>query len=318
MAQGWTGDTERELPPGQVGLPGARRARGDGARPGLAVGAVPHAGASPRAACTAWCARYRARLGGADRRRQPVPARRSGRCRSVPGSSTRTSCVAHVAPSLDRLAAVTGETVQQARLDGDQRRLPRQAGHRHPVRIISSIGSRLPAHATALGKALLAADEDGEVRALLHPPLAALTPRTLTEWEPLAADLAATRDARLRRSTTGGRRGPALLRGGGARRTRPRRPSPRPTRSASRCPPSGSRTGARRGWSPRCSRSSARLGGLDAVVVSRGPRILSRSGRPRVEDLAGVEQPVGVEDRSGSAGAARRRWGRSPAPASAA
>ena len=102
--------------------------------------------------------------------------------------------VAHVAPSLDRLAAVTGETMQHARLDGDRVVYLAKRDSAHPVRIISSIGSRLPAHATALGKSLLAARDDDEVRALLHPPLAALTARTLTEWEPLAADLAATRD----------------------------------------------------------------------------------------------------------------------------
>jgi DNA-binding IclR family transcriptional regulator len=102
--------------------------------------------------------------------------------------------VAHVAPSLDRLAAATGETVQQARLDGDQVVYLAKRESAHPVRIISSIGSRLPAHATALGKALLAARDGAELRRILSPPLVALTERTLTEWGPLEASLAAARE----------------------------------------------------------------------------------------------------------------------------
>jgi DNA-binding IclR family transcriptional regulator len=101
--------------------------------------------------------------------------------------------VAQVAPTLDRLAASTGETVQHARLDGEEVVYLAKRDSAHPVRLISRIGSRLPAHATALGKALLAARDDETVRGLLHPPLVALTGRTITEWEPLAEELAATR-----------------------------------------------------------------------------------------------------------------------------
>jgi DNA-binding IclR family transcriptional regulator len=102
--------------------------------------------------------------------------------------------VAKVAPSLDRLAAATGETVQHARLDGDQVVYVAKRDSMHPVRIISTIGTRLPAHATALGKALLADRDDEVVRALIGPVLAALTPRTLVDPAALVADLAAVRD----------------------------------------------------------------------------------------------------------------------------
>ena len=101
--------------------------------------------------------------------------------------------VAQVAPSLDRLAATTGETVQHARLDGDRIVYLAKRDSPHPVRIISSIGSRLPAHATALGKALLAERDDETLRSLLTLPLPPLTPHTLTDWQPLAADLADVR-----------------------------------------------------------------------------------------------------------------------------
>jgi DNA-binding IclR family transcriptional regulator len=101
--------------------------------------------------------------------------------------------VAQVAPSLDRLAAVTGETVQHARLDEDQVVYLAKRDTIHPVRIISSIGTRLPAHATALGKALLAVRDDEEVHRLLRPPLRALTSRTLTDPDALVANLGHTR-----------------------------------------------------------------------------------------------------------------------------
>jgi DNA-binding IclR family transcriptional regulator len=102
--------------------------------------------------------------------------------------------VAQVAPSLDRLAAATGETVQQARLDGDRIVYLAKRDTPHQVRIISSIGTRLPAHATALGKALLAARGDDEVRELLRPPLVSLTSRTLVEMDAVLADLATIRE----------------------------------------------------------------------------------------------------------------------------
>jgi DNA-binding IclR family transcriptional regulator len=102
--------------------------------------------------------------------------------------------VARVAPTLDELAAATGETVQHARLDGDEVVYLAKRDSPHPVRLISRIGSRLPAHATALGKALLAARDDDTVRAVLRFPLPSLTGRTLTGWERLVEDLAATRE----------------------------------------------------------------------------------------------------------------------------
>jgi DNA-binding IclR family transcriptional regulator len=101
--------------------------------------------------------------------------------------------VARAADMLDRLATVTGETVQQARLDGDQVVYVAKRDSQHPVRLISAVGGRLPAHATALGKALLAARDDDTVRALLTSPLRPLTRRTLVDLDALLADLDETR-----------------------------------------------------------------------------------------------------------------------------
>jgi DNA-binding IclR family transcriptional regulator len=102
--------------------------------------------------------------------------------------------VVRLSPFLDQLAESTGETVQHARLDGDNIVYLAKRDSPHPVRLISTVGSRLPAHATALGKALLSARDDATIRATLHLPLRALTPSTITEWQALRAELARTRE----------------------------------------------------------------------------------------------------------------------------
>lgn len=63
-----------------------------------------------------------------------------------------------------------------------------------PRRATSRIGRQLPAHATALGKALLAELTPREVAALLSPaPLPALTEHTIVDPDLLAAELEETR-----------------------------------------------------------------------------------------------------------------------------
>ena len=101
--------------------------------------------------------------------------------------------VVRTADLLDHLAAATREAVQLARLDGSEVVYLSKRDSPHPVRLISTVGSRLPAYATALGKALLARRPDDEVRASLQFPLQPLTPRTITQWEPLRAELDAIR-----------------------------------------------------------------------------------------------------------------------------
>lgn len=101
--------------------------------------------------------------------------------------------VSATAGLLDQLAAATGETVQLARLDGPEVVYLAKRDSTHPVRLISAIGARLPAHATALGKALLATREPAEVRRLLRPPLPALTTSTITDVDRLSDELQKTR-----------------------------------------------------------------------------------------------------------------------------
>ncbi len=97
-------------------------------------------------------------------------------------------------PAMRDLAEATGHTVSLAVLDGDQvvyvgiERAERELG------IQGEVGGRHPAHATALGKVLLADLPDDEVRARLGDgPLERLTHRTVGDAEELLAALPTVR-----------------------------------------------------------------------------------------------------------------------------
>lgn len=62
----------------------------------------------------------------------------------------------------------------------------------HPVRVVTMIGSSAPSHSSAMGKAIIAHNEDFE-RAVLKGPLRKVTARTLVDPAVLRDDLAATR-----------------------------------------------------------------------------------------------------------------------------
>jgi IclR family transcriptional regulator, acetate operon repressor len=96
--------------------------------------------------------------------------------------------------TLERLREETGFTVHYARLAGAEvvyleTRESRTSGH-----LISRVGRTLPAHATALGKALLAELSDAELAALLPARLAPLTEHTLTDRGALHDELGVVRE----------------------------------------------------------------------------------------------------------------------------
>ncbi|MHC3473281.1 IclR family transcriptional regulator [Streptomyces sp. 7R007] len=96
-----------------------------------------------------------------------------------------------VRPYLDEASEALGETIHMGRLDGrDVAYLATRESHEY-LRTISRVGRRLPAHAGALGKALLAERSDTE---LPDGPYEALTPHSHTSRASLAADLAEVRD----------------------------------------------------------------------------------------------------------------------------
>lgn len=98
-----------------------------------------------------------------------------------------------VRPYLDEASDALGETIHLARLDGpDVVYLATRESHEY-LRTISRVGRRVPAHAGALGKALLAERAEDEL-AVPDGPLPALTENTHTDRAALLADLAQVRE----------------------------------------------------------------------------------------------------------------------------
>lgn len=102
--------------------------------------------------------------------------------------------VALTRDALDQLSAEIGETVHLGRLDGSDIVYLAKRESAHPLRLFSAIGRRLPAHATALGKAILSAQDADAVRVMLPDRLQSLTPNTIVDHRRLAEELALTRE----------------------------------------------------------------------------------------------------------------------------
>lgn len=97
-------------------------------------------------------------------------------------------------PLLDRLAADSGETAVLVVPEGDAALVVAEAAGAAGLRVVLPAGSRLPYHASAAGKALIAHLPLDRVQTLLGGgALAALTGRTLTDQGALTADLATLR-----------------------------------------------------------------------------------------------------------------------------
>lgn len=93
--------------------------------------------------------------------------------------------------------ARSNEVVQLAVLDGfDVVYLAREDARR-PVRLVSDLGLRLPAHACALGKALLASLPPEELAACLPDALPRVTDRTITDPAALHRELDGVRQSGL-------------------------------------------------------------------------------------------------------------------------
>ncbi|MET7400352.1 IclR family transcriptional regulator [Dactylosporangium sp. NPDC005572] len=101
--------------------------------------------------------------------------------------------VALLGAALDELSATFGETVHLGRLDGADVVYVAKRESKHPLRLYSAIGRHLPAHATALGKALLAGLPPAAVGAALPGVLPRLTANTITDLPALHAELGAVR-----------------------------------------------------------------------------------------------------------------------------
>lgn len=93
-------------------------------------------------------------------------------------------------PYLRELRDRTGETVNMALLDGAEVVYVSRLLSRHLLALRLFVGSRLPAYASSLGRAMLAFLPDGEVDALLAgTSLEAFTPYTIVDRRRLLAEL---------------------------------------------------------------------------------------------------------------------------------
>lgn len=93
-------------------------------------------------------------------------------------------------PVMDELAGQLGETVQMARLDGVENVYIAISEAPRPMRLASSVGMRLHAHGTGIGKALLSQLDPAEARRRLAAvELPRFTEHTLTDVDELMARL---------------------------------------------------------------------------------------------------------------------------------
>lgn len=95
--------------------------------------------------------------------------------------------------ALESLREKTGFTTHYARLAGTEVVYLETRESRTSAHLVSRVGRALPAHATALGKALLAELADPELTDLLPPRLGALTAHTLTDRDILCTELEVVR-----------------------------------------------------------------------------------------------------------------------------
>jgi IclR family KDG regulon transcriptional repressor len=94
------------------------------------------------------------------------------------------------APVMEELAAKSGEIVHLSVLDGAEIVYLDKRGRSQPLTVSTTIGGRSPAHASAMGKVLLAGRSDGEVQKILGTKrLKRFTPTTITEPRRLALEL---------------------------------------------------------------------------------------------------------------------------------
>ncbi len=103
--------------------------------------------------------------------------------------------VSRTSETLDTLAAATGETIHLGRLEGTDVVYMAKRESRHPLRMFSAIGRRLPAHATGLGKAMLAELENDRVLSIMVDPLPSITEHTITTKNELVKRLDVVRSS---------------------------------------------------------------------------------------------------------------------------
>ena len=114
-------------------------------------------------------------------------------------ATQNTNLSQHFHQAARRIVDECGETVQLAILDQTEVIYVAREDGTQPVQLLSNVGRRLPAHATGLGKALLASLPEDYLDVLYaRRQLSVLTPNTISSLNQLKADLDLTRRARIR------------------------------------------------------------------------------------------------------------------------
>ncbi|XVU30129.1 IclR family transcriptional regulator [Actinoplanes sp. CA-054009] len=88
---------------------------------------------------------------------------------------------------MDEIAAATEETVHLGRLEGAEVIYTAKRESKHPLRMYSAVGRRLPAFMTALGRAMLAELPETERDALVPHQIKPITTQTITDRDALLA-----------------------------------------------------------------------------------------------------------------------------------
>jgi DNA-binding IclR family transcriptional regulator len=92
-------------------------------------------------------------------------------------------------PHLEALRELSGESTNLVVLDGLAAVYIDQAPSLRQIRMFTAIGARVPAYASAAGKAMLAFASPGVIAAVDRLPLESLTRRTITEHAALKREL---------------------------------------------------------------------------------------------------------------------------------
>ncbi|MEU6735703.1 IclR family transcriptional regulator [Streptomyces physcomitrii] len=107
----------------------------------------------------------------------------------------RDPVVPYATETLEKIRSETGCTTHFARRNGAEVVYLETREAKRSTHLVSRVGRTLPAHATALGKALLAELTQEEIDQLLPAKLPALTPRTLVSRADLHAECARIRES---------------------------------------------------------------------------------------------------------------------------
>jgi DNA-binding IclR family transcriptional regulator len=96
-------------------------------------------------------------------------------------------------PVMEHLAQALGESVDLAVMESGRLRIIDSIQAQHVLRAVSMVGTTMPLHCTANGKALLARLSDAEISSVLPPRLTRLTPATITRRSAFLDELAEVR-----------------------------------------------------------------------------------------------------------------------------